>query len=107
MVIYSLTKLNTFLPSYQIESEGTLNYSKISVKKAINPKKKKKKFLSGHYLRSKDKLNSNILVWTPTHGHTSVGQPAETYIYLLCAVTRCCLKELPHVMANRDRWQKS
>ena len=32
----------------------------------------------------RDKLISNILRWTPTHGHTSICQPAKTYIYLLC-----------------------
>ena len=31
--------------------------------------------------RSKDKLISDILQWTPTHGHTSVGQPTKTYIH--------------------------
>ena len=28
---------------------------------------------AGHCWRSKDTLISNILLWTPTHGHTSVG----------------------------------
>ena len=27
-----------------------------------------------------DELISNILQWTPTHGHTNVGTPAMTYI---------------------------
>ena len=34
--------------------------------------------------RSKDKLISDVLLWTPTHGHTRIGQPVKTYIYLLC-----------------------
>ena len=34
----------------------------------------------GHCWWSKDELISNILLWTTTHGHTSVDQPAKTYI---------------------------
>ena len=45
-----------------------------------------------HCWRSKEKLISKIL-WTPTHGHTSVAQPAKTYIHQFCADTRCCLEE--------------
>ena len=33
--------------------------------------------------RSKDKLTSDILLWTPTHGHTNVSRPAKTYIHQL------------------------
>ena len=29
----------------------------------------------GHFWTCKDKLISNIFLWTPTHGHTSVSQP--------------------------------
>ena len=32
----------------------------------------------GHYWRSKDEFISNVLQWTPTYGHISVGQPATT-----------------------------
>ena len=27
-----------------------------------------------------DELISDVLLWTPTHGHTSVDQPGKTYI---------------------------
>ena len=43
---------------------------------------------------SKGQLICNILPWTSTHGYTSVDQPAETYIYLLCADSRCCQDDL-------------
>ena len=33
---------------------------------------------AGYCWRSKDELISNILLRTPTHGHTSVSQPAKT-----------------------------
>ena len=49
--------------------------------------------------RSKDKLISNIL-WTPTHGHSTVGWPPKMYIHQLCANTGCCLQDLPRVMLS-------
>ena len=50
----------------------------------------------------KDELINGYLLWTPTHGHTSVGQPAKTYIHLLCVDTGYCTENLPRVMAHRD-----
>ena len=41
----------------------------------------------GHCWRSKDELISDILLWTPSHGCTSVGQPARTYLQQLCMET--------------------
>ena len=52
----------------------------------------------GHCWRSKDKLMSDVLLWTPTHGHTSVGWPTRTYLHQLCVNTGCSLKELPGAM---------
>ena len=34
-----------------------------------------------------DKLMSDALLWTPTHGHTSVGRKAKINIHHLCADT--------------------
>ena len=34
---------------------------------------------AGHCWRSGDKLISDILLWTPSHGRTKVGRPARTY----------------------------
>ena len=48
-------------------------------------------------------LISDVLLWTPTYGHTSVGQPTKTYIHQFCAdIIECHLEDLPCVMANRD-----
>ena len=58
----------------------------------------------GYCWRSMDELIWNFLLWTPTHEHTSVGWPAKTYIYQLCAETGCSLEDLPGVMDYRDRW---
>ena len=46
------------------------------------------------------RTNSNISLWTPTYGHTSVGQPAKTYFYLLCINTGCCLEESKESMLS-------
>ena len=43
---------------------------------------------SRELLENKDKPISDVLRWTPTHGHTSVSQPAKMYIDLLCAESR-------------------
>ena len=59
------------------------------------------------YWRNEDELISDNLLWTPTHGNTSVGQPAKTYIYQLCKDTRCCLEHLPGAKDDRDGWWAS
>ena len=53
---------------------------------------------AGHCWSSKDELVSDILLWTLTHGHTSVGWPAKTYIssmWTLDAVERTCQEWWP------------
>ena len=44
--------------------------------------------------RSKDELISDVLLWTPSHGRTSVGWPACTYLQHFCADTACSLEDL-------------
>ena len=46
--------------------------------------------------------NREELLWTPTYGHTGVGRLTKTYIYKLCADTRCRLEDLPKVMNDTD-----
>ena len=60
----------------------------------------------GHCWRRKNKLISDVLRWTPTHGHTSVSQPAKTYIHQLCADIGCCLEDLPRVIDCRGGWRE-
>ena len=59
---------------------------------------------SGYCWRSKDKLISDILLWTLSHGWAKAGWPARTYIQQLCANTECRLEDLPGAMDNRDGW---
>ena len=47
---------------------------------------------------------SDILSWTPTHGHTSVGCPSMTYIHHVCVDTGYSSENLPRGMADRNRW---
>ena len=49
----------------------------LSFSKTIQIRRTRK---AGHYWRSKDKLISNILLWTPSYGGTSVGWPTRTYL---------------------------
>ena len=49
-------------------------------------------------------LFMHALVWTPTHGHTNVGQSAKTYIHQFCVDSRSHLEDLPSAMANRNGW---
>ena len=52
--------------------------------------------------RSKDKLLSDILLWTSSHGRAKAGRPARTYIQQLCVGTGYSLEDLPGAMDNRD-----
>ena len=47
-----------------------------------------------HCWISKDELIDNILLWTPTHRHGSIGQPAKIYIHQLSVNTVCSQEDL-------------
>ena len=47
---------------------------------------------------------NNVLLWTPTHGHTSIGWPAKTYNHKLSADAGCCQEHLPRAINDRDGW---
>ena len=61
---------------------------------------------AGHCWRSRDKLISDVLLWTPTYGLTKAGRSARTYIQQLCGVTGCSPKDLPEVMNDREKWRE-
>ena len=57
--------------------------------------------------RAKQELASDLLLWTPHHGHqTQVGRPKITYIDELCRDTRCLPEYLPTLMHDRDGWHE-
>ena len=57
----------------------------------------------GHCWRSRDKLISDVLLWTPLHGRAKAGWPARTYIQQLCEDIVCSPEDLLEAMNNRDR----
>ena len=61
---------------------------------------------AGHCWRSKDKLISDVLLWTPTYGRAKAGRPARTYIQQLCEDTECNPEDLPEAMNDREKWRE-
>ena len=57
-----------------------------------------------HCWRSKDKLISDVLLWSSTYGQAKAGRPARTYIQQLCEDTGCNSEDLPEAMNNREKW---
>ena len=61
---------------------------------------------AGHCWRSRDKLISDVLLWTPTYGRAKEGRPARTYIQQLCEDTGCSPEDLPEAMNDREKWRE-
>ena len=59
---------------------------------------------AGHCWRSRDKLISDVLLWTPAYGQTKAGRPARTYIQQLCEDRGCCSEDLPEAMNDWEKW---
>ena len=55
---------------------------------------------TGHCWRSRDKLISDILLWTPSYGRPKTGQPGRTSIQQLSADTGWDLEDLLEAMDN-------
>ena len=51
--------------------------------------------------RNKDELKSDISLWTPVHGCSSVGLSARAYIHQLKADMRCSLEDLSESVNGR------
>ena len=61
---------------------------------------------AGHYWRSRDKLISDVLLWTPTYGRAKAGRPARTNIQQVCEDTGCGPEDLPEVMNDGEKWRE-
>ena len=61
---------------------------------------------AGHCCRSRDKLVSDVLQWTPSQGQAKAGRPAQTYIQQFCADTGCSPEDLPKAMDNKEGWRE-
>ena len=63
---------------------------------------------AGYYWRSKDKLISDVVLWTPANGYTRLGQPVKIYIHQICADTGCSQEDLQKLwMIRTDGKRKS
>ena len=52
-----------------------------------------------------NQITNDILLWTPTHGHVTVGQPVITYLHQPFADTGyslCSLEDLLGIIDDRD-----
>ena len=61
---------------------------------------------AGHCWRSRDKLMSDVLLWTPSYGRAKAGRPARTYIQQLCEDTGWSSEDPPEVMNDREKWRE-
>ena len=61
---------------------------------------------AGHCWRSRDKVISEVLLWTLTYGRAKAGRPARTYIQQLCEDTGCSPGDLPEAMNDREKWRE-
>ena len=60
---------------------------------------------AGHCWRSRDKLISDVLLWTPTYDRAKAGRPARTYIQQLCDDTKCNPEDLAQAMNDWEKWR--
>ena len=61
---------------------------------------------AGRCWRSKDKLISDVLLWTPTYVQAKAGRPARTYIQQLREDMGCSPEDLPEAMNDREKWRE-
>ena len=61
---------------------------------------------AGHCWKSRDKLISDVCLWTPSHEWAKAKRPANTYIQQLCTETGCSLEDLLEAMDDREEWQE-
>ena len=61
--------------------------------------------LAGHLWRNQNELASDVLLWKPTHGKSSVERQAKTFIDQLSDDTGCCNEDLSTLMEDRDKWK--
>ncbi|KAI8497815.1 hypothetical protein Bbelb_244670 [Branchiostoma belcheri] len=61
---------------------------------------------AGHCYRHKDELASELLLWAPTHGHSSAGRPHRTFIHQLAEDAGVRAEHLGQLMADRAAWRE-
>ena len=91
--------LNTSLRQYFIKQQLCRHQPPIS--KTIQLRRK---IHAEHCWRSKSKLISDVLLWTPSHRRARVGRLTRTYLQQLCTDTGCSMEDLPRTMDNWGKW---
>ena len=61
---------------------------------------------AGHCWRSRNKLISDVLLWTPSYDRGKAGRPARTYIQQLSEDMGCSSEYLPETMNDREKWRE-
>ena len=61
---------------------------------------------AGHCWRSKNKLISDVLLWTPAYSRAKAGRPSRTYIQQLCEDTGWSPEDLTEAMNDREKWRE-
>ena len=56
--------------------------------------------------KARDKLISDVFLWTPTYGRAKARRPARTYIQQLCEDTGCSPEDLPEAMNDKEKWRE-
>ena len=59
-----------------------------------------------HCWRSRDKLVSDVLLWTPTYVWAKAGRPARIYIQQQCEDTGCSPEDPSEAMNDREKWRE-
>ena len=60
---------------------------------------------AGHCIRRENEIVSDLVLWRPKHGHTSVGRPALTYLDTLVKDTGLTGEEMKACMRDRVIWR--
>ena len=55
---------------------------------------------------TRDKLISDVLLWTPSYGRAKAGRPARTYIQPLCDDMGSSPGDLLEAMSDREWWRE-
>ena len=59
-----------------------------------------------YFQKGKDEHKSDVLLWTLTHGCTSIGWPARIYLSQFYADIGCSLEDLLGSVNDRDWWRE-
>ena len=61
---------------------------------------------AGNCWRSRNRLISDVLLWTSTYGRAKAGRPSQSYIRQLCEDTGCSPEDLLEALNDREKWRE-